>query len=638
MKIAYDHLIQYIEEKPSLEDISRSLFQLGHEHEIENKVFDMEFTPNRGDCLSVNGLLRDLGAFFTIKLNQNFYNHDLDELKIDFVNEQKNTCHHISFLKIEIEGDVSSYKGNLKSYFSDLKISSNNFFTDISNFISYETGQPTHCYDESKINGKITLSEIERSYEFDTLLGKKIVLNDKNLVFLNGNEVINLAGVIGSKSTSCSKATKSVIIECAYFKPEAIIGKALKYDIQSEAAHKFERGVDPECHEDVLRRFIAVVKDHAAIKNISFISYKYENLIQHDIPFNIEKVNNIIGIDITAKEYTNYLGKLGFTVVNNAIKVPSSRSDIKTQNDLAEEIARVIGYNNIPVREIRIPKSTSSTKFDKKIEAKVRSFLLDNGFYEVINSPFVSVESKESIKVDNPLDSNRKFLRTNLTNSLTDNLLFNERRQKDSIKLFEISDIYFINNGLQKKRRIAIIASGRVGKNYKDFSKKINESYLFSLFQKILPNKEFTFINLPRDKLNSKLKHQILSLEVDIHEFSSEVLSYDEISQAPKEFIQYQSISDLPSSYRDISYSVKDFAKVRDLQDLILGFKDPLLKEVFIFDYFHNEKSNEIKIGFRFIFQSANTTIIDKQVDDILNDVITASTAINSIDIPGLGS
>ena len=119
----------------------------------------------------------------------------------------------------------------------------------------------------------------------------------------------------------------------------------------------------------------------------------------------------------------NYLKKLGFIIQDDVITVPAFRSDIKTQNDLAEEVARVIGYNNIAREDINIPKNHNHNHND--IENKLRYFLLDHGFYEVINSPFVPISSDEAIKVDNPLDSNRVFLRTNLTNSLLDNLLYN---------------------------------------------------------------------------------------------------------------------------------------------------------------------------------------------------------------------
>ena len=271
MKIAYTHLLSHIQEKPSIEMVSDNLFQLGHEHEVEGNVFNMEFTPNRGDCLSINGLLRDLAVFYTVNLDQKKYTESIDKLKIDFENLSQDICPQISFLKLEIDKIPDKYKGCLNSYFLDLNINKNNFFTDISNYISYETGQPTHCYDASKMNGKLTFQELDLYQEFETLLDKKINLTKKNSVFLLDDKVINLAGVIGGKRTSCTSETKSVFIECAFFKPEAIIGKSLKYDIQSEASHKFERSVDPRCHETVMRRFINLVSEHSNIKEMSLV-------------------------------------------------------------------------------------------------------------------------------------------------------------------------------------------------------------------------------------------------------------------------------------------------------------------------------------------------------------------------------
>ena len=634
MKIAYRHLVQHIEESPSIEHISNKLFQLGHEHEIDGDIFDMEFTPNRGDCLSINGLLRDLAVFYTVDPNQEVYIEKLNELQLDFENLSKSTCPNISFLKLEIDQVPETYKNSLDNYFTDLGLNKNNFFTDVSNYLSYETGQPTHCYDAKKMDGKLLFHEIEKSEEFGTLLDKKITLTGKNSVFSLNDDVINLAGIVGGESTSCSADTKAVLVECAYFQPEAIIGKSVKYDIQSEASHKFERGVDPKCQDKVLRRLIKIVSEHANIKDMSIISYKYKDNPTYQIPVNVKKINQIIGINISEKEYLNHLSKLGFDVEEGLIKVPSFRSDIKTQNDLAEEVARVIGYDNIATSKISI--SNNERTNNKAIENKLRFFLLDNGFYEVINSPFVSLAAEEAIKVDNPLDSNREYLRTNITNSLLENLLFNERRQKDSIKLFEISDVYSSSNGISKKRKLSIIASGRVGENYKDFSKKINKKYLVMLFQEILPNEVFDFKLVSRDLLDTKIKNEIVALEVDINRFSNDILSYKEVSQPPEGFAQYSSISDLPSSIKDISYSIKDYSKTQELQDLLLNYKSDIIKNIYIFDYFKNEKQEEIKIGFRFTFQSKKATLNSAEIELVYNEIVNKSLNISGISIPGL--
>ena len=635
MKIAYSHLVSHIKENPSIQEISNRLFQLGHEHEIDGNIFDMEFTPNRGDCLSVNGLLRDLSVFYTCNLKQKIYSGSIDSLLIDFENLSQDICPKISFLKLEIDKIPDAYNGYLNNYFLDLNLNKNNFFTDISNYISYETGQPTHCYDANKIKGKLVFQELDINQEFETLLGKKINLTNKNSVFLQDDKVINLAGVVGGKSTSCSPETTTVLIECAFFKPEAIIGKSVKYDIHSEASHKFERFVDPECHEMVIRRFINIVNDHANIINMSFFTNEFKKNKVVKIPFNVNKINKIIGINISEDQYMNYLFKLGFHINDDLILVPSYRSDIETQNDLAEEIARIIGYDNIAKNELTIPKLKVSSSHD--IENKLRYLLLNNGFYEVINSPFISNVSNNSIIVDNPLDSNKKYLRTTMIDSLLDNLTYNERRQKDSIKLFEISDIYTSNNNeINKTRKLAIIASGRAGHNYRDFSIKISKKYLTEMFQEALPNVDFNFQKLTRDSLKSKIKNEIIGCEVDIDNFSSKLLNYNQKFKSSNNFVQYSPISDLPYSIRDLSFSIKDFTKRKLLEDYILEFQDELLKDVYIFDYFHNEKNSEIKIGFRFVFQSPDSTITEFQVNDIISDIISYTQKIKGINLPGL--
>jgi phenylalanyl-tRNA synthetase beta subunit len=634
MKIPYSHLIDNIKEKPSIEKLSDNLFQLGHEHDIVDNIFDMEFTPNRGDCLSLNGILRDLGCFYNIDYKKKIYTKEIDSLSMEFENLSEKICPQISFLKIEIDNIPKNYKGDLNKYFEDLNLNKNNFYTDVSNYLSYETGQPTHCYDADKINDKLVFHEINKELEFETLLNKKITLSGKNAVFSLKGDVINLAGVVGGKSTSCSTNTKTVIIECAYFQPEAILGKSVKYDIQSEASHKFERGVDPMCQEKVLRRFANIVSEHANIQDISIITHKYNDNPIYKIPIDVDKINEIIGINLSDGDYLTHLKKLGFEIKKDFIQVPSFRSDVKTQNDLAEEVARVIGYDNIKILDINIPKDKKI--IHKNVESKLRHFLLDNGFYEVINSPFVRYNSNNSIKVDNPLDSNRKFLRTNITNSLVDNLLYNEKRQKDSVKLFEISDIYMSDKGIKRVRRFSIIASGRVGHNYEDFSRKINKKYLVKIFQEFLPKQTFDFNIIPRSSLNTKIKNEIYSLEVDIDMLSDDALNYKAISSPPKSFIQYEQISEKPSSFKDISYSIKDFNKTEELQALLLSYKSTIIKHIYIFDYFKNEKKEEIKIGFRFVFQASNRTLTDTEITNVLNDIITKTTKIEGVKIPGL--
>ena len=639
MKVAYKHLVKFIPSKPNIDDISNKLFQLGHEHEIYKDVFDMELTPNRGDCLSINGLLRDLAFFFDTAPVQEIYDEDINPFKLDFINKAPKECPHISFLKIDIEGEIKPYTGLLQNYFDDLNINKNNFFTDISNYISYETGQPTHCYDADKISDEISLEIIKGEYEFETLDHKRIKLTDKNLVFLQGNnKVINLAGIMGGIDTACSSSTKSVIVECAYFDPEIIIGKSVNYNINSDAAHKFERRVDPLCHEKVLRRFIKIVENHANIKNIEIFKKDYVEHNPTKITFNEKQLNKILGTSINKKEFEEYLLKLGFNVFDNLIIPPSFRGDIKTANDIAEEIARVIGYNNIqpvPCKIDTVPDNEERYNF---LEQNIKNHLIEHGFFEVINNPFEKNESKYSIKVDNPLDSNRKYLRTSLQNSLINNLLYNERRQQDSVKLFEISDIYYLSEGIKNKKILGIICSGRVGRNYLDFSQKIDKNYLINILKNLSNNIQINPVLISREDLDSKLKNKIIYLEIALDDIKDDELERNFIisKKSNKNFIKYKPISNFPSSLRDLSFSIKNINSYYELQEYILNYQHELVKEIFVFDFFIHKKNNEIKLGIRFVFQSKNSTITENEINNFMDEIIEHSLAIDSVSIPGL--
>ncbi|MDC3113764.1 phenylalanine--tRNA ligase subunit beta [Gammaproteobacteria bacterium] len=634
MKIPFKDIIRGLEESPSIDEVSKKLFQLGHEHEIIDNIFDFEFTPNRGDCLSLVGLLRELSIFYKLNNDLSFFEGEIDNLELDFINNATDICPQISFLYIEIDEEISEFKDYINSYFKDLNLNKNNFFTDISNYLAYEMGQPTHCYDFEKINGQIIFENFQGESDFITLLDSKIKIKDANPVFKINNEIINLAGVIGGKTTACSKNTRSVLVECAYFKPETIIGKALKYNIQSDAAYKFERGVDYNNHDNILRRFISIVMNHTNIKSMKVFSKKYETIKRASLPIDVGIINKILGINISESEYLTQLNDLGFVITNEIIKTPSYRHDIFSQNDLAEEIARVIGYDNIDKKNINISNTETDKEFNK-IENKLRDLLIDNGFYEVINFPFVDESSKESVLIDNPIDSNKKYLRLNMKQSLTQNLLFNERRQKDSVKLFEISNIYSNKTTIEQQKKIAIIGSGRIGKNFNDFSKKINKNYLEELLTEIVPKNNFNVEQIDRKNLDTKSKNEIVYSEINLNDFTEKILEKNSFANRPKDYIQYTEISEFPSSTRDLSFSVTEYSNLAFLENKILSYQNKLIKEVFIFDYYKNDKNNEIKVGFRFVFQSYKKTITDSEVDKVLNDIIKLSLSINGIKLPG---
>ncbi len=634
MNIIYQDILKFLSKKPSKEELSERLFQLGHEHEINGEIFDFELTPNRGDCLSVLGIARDLNVFYGNSKSIRVYEGEIDELDIDFLNLSPEDCPQISFLEIEIEDEISSYRNYLENYFVSLGLNKTNFFTDISNYISYELGQPTHCFDKKRLKNKLQFENKECNQKFRTLLGSDVELSGKNCVFSNDNEIISLAGLMGGESTSCSSTTRKVLIECAYFKPESIIGKSVKYNLVSDAAHKFERGVDIESQEYALRRFIEVIQDHANIKSAklkSFISKDFKHLT---ISLDENKINKILGIELSKDDYVNYLKDLGF-LVSDCIQVPSFRHDIKSQNDLAEEIARVIGYNNFKNTPISFNNNNNETKINRI--AALENFLIESGFSDVINFPFTSNKQDKSISIDNPLDSRREYFRTSLKDSLIDNLLYNERRQQDSIKIFEISDIYKIyGNEIKQEKKVGIIISGRLGNNYLDFSKKLDKDYLNNLLNENLETEVFNINEILRTDLDTKKKDKIFYVEIALDDIPEDFYENISFHKRTINFNKYQPISEFPKSTRDFSFSINNSKKVNEVIDHLNQVSDEIIKSSFMFDFYENKKEDTYKIGYRFIFQSLKKTLSDEEINNKVHEIINPIISIEGVSIPGL--
>ena len=632
MKILYQDLINHLSDKPSKELLSEKLFQLGHEHEILGDIFDMELTPNRGDCLSLLGLARDLNIFFGKSKPVDIFEDNFDSLEIDFENLSPSDCPQISFLEIEIEEATENYKPYLENYFSGLGNKKTNFFTDISNFISYELGQPTHCFNREAVKNKLIFENKDCKNTFKTLLNSEITLEDYNCVFTLDGEIISLAGVMGGASTACSRETKKVLVECAYFNPESIIGKSIKYNLISDASHKFERGVDIALQEMVLRRFTKVVQDHAKLKSIRLKSFTAGHIKSTSIPIDVKKINNILGTSLEKDEYIRCLKELGFDITDQ-IKIPTYRHDIVSNNDLAEEIARVIGYNNIKSTPINLKKIAYN--HEGKV-AKLESLLVKNGFYEVINFPFTSDKERESINIDNPLDSNRNNLRISLKNSLIENLLYNERRQKDSVKLFEISDIYSKDKELKQQKKLGLIISGRQGHNYNNFQKKLDYHYLNELLNSDHGEDIFEITEISRNNLNTKKKDKILYVEKSLEDIPESFFSKLTIEQKAIDFINYKPISEYPSSTRDFSFVIEDVQIVNEIIDMLNNISDEIIKDSFIFDYYKDDKREIIKLGYRFIFQSHLKTLSDFEINKKVNEILSPILKIDGVSIPGM--
>ena len=223
-----------------------------------------------------------------------------------------------------------------------------------------------------------------------------------------------------------------------------------------------------------------------------------------------------------------------------------------------------------------------------------------------------------------------------------ENLTYNERRQKDSIKLFEISDVYIKSENdspdqlITKEKRLAIIISGKQGLNYRDFSKKLDQNYLISLFKNLDVEIADNISLVDRNKLNSKIKTPIFTIEIDIDKINFLFSDQDFVETILDNPIQYKPISEYPSSYRDFSFSISDYSILDNVITKIDESKAEHLKNFYMFDFFEDKKIKKIKIGYRFIFQSSERTLTDSEIEDSIKQILQPIISIDSVTIPGI--
>ena len=217
------------------------------------------------------------------------------------------------------------------------------------------------------------------------------------------------------------------------------------------------------------------------------------------------------------------------------------------------------------------------------------------------------------------------------------NLLYNERRQKDSIKLFEISDVYKKDSEILPTKVLGIIISGRLGNNYKDFSQKLDHNYLNRLLNKNSLNEHFKIVEISRNDLDSKKKDKIFYVEIKLDDipdlFFSDLVDPEEKSI---NFIKYVPISEFPSSTRDFSFSIKNLSKVKEVLKLLDGISDEIIKKSFVFDFYKDSKSETVKLGYRFVFQSTSKTLSDEEINRKVNEIIAPIIELNGVSIPGM--
>lgn len=420
--------------------------------QLDDMMIDIDLTANRGDCLGMMGIAREVGVLNRMAVTEPQWQaadvtiDDTFALHI----EAGEACPR--YLGRVIKGIDPSAATPLwmVEKLRRSGIRSIDPVVDVTNYVLLELGHPMHAFDLDKLSGSIVVRKARDGERLTLLDGNEVKLRQETLVIADEQQALAIAGIFGGLDSGVTNESTDIFLESAFFAPLAIMGQARSYGLHTDASHRYERGVDPELQRQAMERATTLLLDIVGGDAGPVVEAKHDEAIPQakTITLRPARVKRIIGIEIDGAEVEDILTRLGLTVLrdndNWSVTVPTYRFDIKIEVDLIEEIARIYGYNNIP----NVPP-VASLKMSKRKEsqisiAKYRNLLVDRGFTEAITYSFVDPKVQkalypevEGLTLPHPISADMSVMRLSLLPGLLSAVVYNQNRQQSRVRLFE---------------------------------------------------------------------------------------------------------------------------------------------------------------------------------------------------------
>ena len=624
-------------------------------------IFDFDITPNRGDCFSHLGIARELAIIEDSKLELEEITFNSSDFKTsDLININisngdlcpRYSCRLIKNIKVQESPQWLKHKMAL------IGQKSINNIVDLANYIMFDLGQPLHTFDYDKLNGKtIEIRHAEKNEEILCLNNELNKLSSDDIVIADSKGPIAIAGVIGGFDSQVDKDTTSILLESAVFNEVSIRKTAKKYDYAKEASKRFERGVDYNQVIYVMDKFTKLLLDmDDGESSNDFVDNKAKEKDIKTIEFNYKKCNNFLGLALNLDEYNDIFSKLSINVKNKdkedilLCSVPSYRNDLDREIDLYEEVARVFGYDNIPISQVFNNSYSAIIDNAQDIHSHIRSMLCSKGFYEhYSNSLYNDKVLKdfnifETSEIINESSQDMKYMRNSLMPGLLKAVSFNEKRGQNYFKLFEIGRVHSTIKSYNKEENtIGLVWFGQHNEHWNskfvadifyakgevlsilkqlkvnDVNFKIEESKLSEININIYSKKScIGYLRLLDIKLKEKydIKGPIVFSEISIDKINKNVI---------KDF-RYRTISPFPSMKRDISILLKKEIQSADIINCIYNTADKLLIDTNVFDVYSGKEldKDSKSLAISLTFQSEEKTLVDKDVDDRVLSILNS--------------
>jgi phenylalanyl-tRNA synthetase beta chain len=660
IKISDNWLRCFLKTDVKPKELGRLLSYYGPSVEYVNKVgkdfvYDIEVTTNRPDMMSVIGIAREANAilksfnkkseFLSLKFSPKKVLKNELFLKVEIKN--KNLCPRFTVLILDNIKITSSPKW-MKERLELSGIRSLNNVVDVSNYVMLETGQPMHIFDYDKIiDQKMILRRSKKGESIITLDGIRRNLPEGAIVIEDKNRIIDLCGIMGGANSAVGPETKRIIVFVQTYNSLLIRKTCQSLGFWTEAAQRFEKGIDLEGIVPALWRTVELLEETTSgqiksklidIKNVQYKSKK--------VKVKFSKINQLIGTKISSKKVISILGSLGFKVrvVKNVIKtkVPSWRAnDINISEDLIEEVARIYGYHNLPSilpsNQILEERTSSEFFWEKRIKTLLRYL----GFAEIYNYSFISAKDLENfnlnknncLKINNPLTNDWGYMRPSLIPSILKMIAENEKNFS-KMKIFELSNIYLKKTDNVLPDEFLVLAGALIDKDDKNLFLKA-KGVLESLFEELgVSDIEF---KTEEGGANIFFKNELIgSLEILDEKISSRFklnskpvifnLNFIKLIKRATSEKKYRPIFKYPLVKMDIAIIVDEKVLYKDLLKVMKKAGGNLVKNIKLFDIYRGQQIGPDKksLAFSIEYGSDNKTLAGEEAKEIQNKIIQA--------------
>jgi len=627
---------------------------------LNDQVIELSLTPNRGDCLSLAGIAREVAALNELPVTT---------MDVSTVEVSSDLTRSIS---LKAAAACPRYAGRI---ISDIDITNRapdwilerlrradlrsiNVVVDLTNYVMLELGQPMHAFDNDKLSGEIVVRLADSGEELTLLDGQSYTLQENTLLITDDSGPIAMAGIMGGLDTAVADDSRHLFLESAYFDPESIAGRARAYGLHTDASHRYERGVDFELQEAALERLTSLLIEYCGGSAGPVVVAAEPTCLpgRPAVKLDLNTLTRVLGVEIEAQRVEQILQQLGLGVQRTetgfVVSVPSFRFDISIEADLIEEIARVYGYNNMPSIAPRASLHMHASPGNGSL-AELQRCLLNRGYHEVITYSFLSRTLQESIlgainaiPLLNPISADLDVMRCSLVPGLISTLAYNHNRQQDRTRLFEYGRVFRAAGQVEQDVMLGGIISGNI------LPKQWDNPYISSDIYDLKSDIEaLVQLGAGTARLNYRpIQHPALhpgqSTEIFIENQSiglmgalhPKILKEFDLKQATYVFelelsrisakkpVKFTKISKFPIIKRDISLLIDRDIPVNRVMNCIESEASGLLRNLELFDLYEGEgidiEKKSLALGLT--FQGSSSTLRDEEVESVIARILTA--------------